>query len=318
MVRIMMGKGHKPYGAHSRQLMGWSGWVQGRMDTLWTTAAHRQGSWSSHSAWCGWPRFFFSASSQSYHSSSLWHHPSQSCGSTHWHMDSDEVRRFSMFHRLPVLAESQLEHPLGLLNDGLLAFFTGDLTDHPSPSLLWIACLDSHHGECMPLHLLTESLDIAETHNSQWVFTRRFRGRGARWGECLLYQVFGEAVGLEKTLEVLEFGFSRCGVTDSMALYAYMTAPLWWFSGGGVNGRGCSGPCGWACGRLLCTICFTICQGLGNHGQNRLHLQNDAILEDEKYSPLSCDQTVKVENELQASWNVSVGKVTWTIWRLGL
>ena len=33
-------------------------------------------------------------------------------------------------------------------------------------------------------------------------------------GECLLYQVFGEAVGLENTLDVLEFRLSRCGVTD--------------------------------------------------------------------------------------------------------
>ena len=39
-------------------------------------------------------------------------------------------------------------------------------------------------------------------------------------GECLLYKVFGEAIGLENTLDVLEFRLSRCGVTekDKLAL----------------------------------------------------------------------------------------------------
>ena len=38
-------------------------------------------------------------------------------------------------------------------------------------------------------------------------------------GECLLYKVFGEAIGLENTLDMLEFRLSRCGVTeDKLAL----------------------------------------------------------------------------------------------------
>ena len=37
---------------------------------------------------------------------------------------------------------------------------------------------------------------------------------------------------------------------------AYISAPLWWFFGGGVSGRGCSGLCGWVCGIPPCAIWF--------------------------------------------------------------
>ena len=57
----------------------------GLSSILWATVGHRPGSWSSHLARCGWPRLFFSASRLSYRSSSPWHHPSKSCGSTHGH-----------------------------------------------------------------------------------------------------------------------------------------------------------------------------------------------------------------------------------------
>ena len=42
-------------------------------------------------------------------------------------------------------------------------------------------------------------------------------------GECLLYQVFGEAVGLENTLGVLEFRLSRCDVTDLVGSVMHTT-----------------------------------------------------------------------------------------------
>ena len=78
-----------------------------------------------------------------------------------------------------------------------------------SPRLL-ADCLDPKGSACS-LQLLTESLNIDETHDPQWVHTRRFRGRGSGIGStggCLLHQALGEAIGLENTLEVLEFGLS--------------------------------------------------------------------------------------------------------------
>ena len=109
-------------------------------------------------------------------------------------MNCNAVLRVSTLHFLLVLAKSHLGRPLGLPNAGLMAFYTGDLVDHFSLPLLWNVSLDSHQGQpgaprwlvdCLgpkgsaySLQLLTESLDIGETHDPQWVFTRRFRWRG--------------------------------------------------------------------------------------------------------------------------------------------
>ena len=144
-------------------------------------------------------------------------------------MNCNAVLWVSMLYRLLVLTETHLERPLGLPDVGLMAFFTWNLVDHSSLLLFRNAGLDSHQGlpegpgwleDCLdpkgsayPLQLLAESLNIGEAHDPQWVLTRRFRGGKGRsgmgsTGECLLHQVLGEAIGLENTLEVLEFRLS--------------------------------------------------------------------------------------------------------------
>ena len=139
-------------------------------------------------------------------------------------MGCDAVLRVSTLDPLLVFTKSHLERPFGLPNVGSRAFFTGDLVDHSPLPILRNAGLDSHQGlseglcwleHCLDpkgnayhLQLFTESSNVGETHDLQWVLTHGFRGRGKETrltGECLLYQIFGESVGLENTLEVLEF-----------------------------------------------------------------------------------------------------------------
>ena len=129
-------------------------------------------------------------------------------------MDCNAFLWVSTLHRLLVLTECHLERPLGLPDVGLMSFFTWNLVDHSSLLLFQNAGLDSHQGLPEgPGWLLAESLNIREAHDPQWVLTRRFRGGKGRsgmgsTGECLLHQVLGEAIGLENTLEVLEFRLS--------------------------------------------------------------------------------------------------------------
>ena len=131
-------------------------------------------------------------------------------------MDCNAVLRVSTLGRLLVLTESHLECPLGLPNVGSMAFFTGDLVVHFYFPLLRNTGLDSHQGlpegprwleSCLDpkgnaysLKLFIESSNVGETHDLQQVLTHGFRGRRSEtWltGECLHYEVFGEAVGLQ-------------------------------------------------------------------------------------------------------------------------
>ena len=74
-------------------------------------------------------------------------------------VDCDAVLWVSMLYCLLVLAKSHLERPLGLPNVGLIAFFTGDLIDHSSLSLLRNAGLDLHQGLSEGLCWFEDCLD---------------------------------------------------------------------------------------------------------------------------------------------------------------
>ena len=109
---------------------------------MWVIASHHPSSWSSHSVILRWPQLFSSSNNWSYHSSSLWHHPSQSYGSTHGH--GLRCRSLDLHASMLVFTESRLERPLGLPNVGLGAFFTRNLINHSCLFFLQNAGLDLH------------------------------------------------------------------------------------------------------------------------------------------------------------------------------
>ena len=76
-------------------------------------------------------------------------------------------------------------------------------------------------------------------------------------GECLLHQACGKTIGYKDIFTMLELGFPGFKFTDVVGCVTHTSEHSGdGFFGGDMSTRGCSGQCGWVCGRCRCLVGF--------------------------------------------------------------